>query len=134
MNEAFGGGGCRWLSSERYRPLQMLCLGALSLLLGCGSSSGATLKCDEAAVQSFLGDSCAAGLGDMLSCWMASGQCNATVHANGFDVVFDSGAVLEHTNSSDGLSLGARYVSPSGKQCGAFQTSGYFTNRSVRAP
>jgi hypothetical protein len=64
---------------------------------------------------------------------MASGQCDATVHANGFDVVFDSGAVLEHTNSSDGLSLDARYVSPSGKQCGAFQTSGYFTNRSVRA-
>ena len=102
----------------------------VALFLGCGGStagsSSGNLECDAAAVQDYFGGTCASGLADMFTCWGASGQCNATVDASGYDVVFDSGAVLEHTFGTGGQNLSARYLSPSKEVCGAFTTSGDF--------
>ena len=131
-------------------PVAMCFLVApLVLGLGCGesnivpsvggSSEGARgptgsgdLECSAAAVQSYFGDTCAAGLGDMLNCWGPSGKCTANVDLAGYDVEFENGAVLEHTYGTDGRSVSARYVNNNNQECGSFQTVGDFTSSDWR--
>jgi hypothetical protein len=98
----------------------------VALSLGCGGStagsSSGNLECDAAAVQGYFAGTCASGMADMLACWMPAGQCTATVDLSGYDVTFESGSVLEHTYTADGQGVTARYVSPSGDECGTFAT------------
>lgn len=103
------------------------CLAVMSLFFGCGSNGDSgtqsrNLECDATAVQDYFAGTCASGMADMLACWMPAGQCTATVDLSGYDVTFESGAVLEHTYTADGQGLNARYVSPSGAECGTFAT------------
>ena len=94
--------------------------------LGCGGStagsSSGNLECDPAAVQDYFAGTCASGMADMLACWMPAGQCTATVDLSGYDVIFESGSILEHTYTANGQGITARYVSPSGEECGTFAT------------
>ncbi|MBW1831797.1 MAG: hypothetical protein JRJ10_08885 [Deltaproteobacteria bacterium] len=73
-------------------------------------------------MQGYFAGTCASGMADMLACWMPAGQCTATVDLSGYDVTFESGSVLEHTYTADGQGVTARYVSPSGDECGTFAT------------
>lgn len=109
----------------------------VSMFLGCGESAFPTysgqqqsspdrtptgnIECNVEAVQSYFDGTCASGFAEMLTCWQAAGQCSATVDLSGYDVEFASGAVLEHTYTEGGQ-LDARYVSPSGEECGTFAT------------
>lgn len=115
---------------------------ALTAVAGCGETSwvpssgpsGYTasgernLDCSASAVEDYFGDTCAAALGEMLTCWGASGQCTATVDTSGFDVEFASGAVLEHDYASGGHHVNARYVNARGEVCGTFKTSDELTS------
>lgn len=103
-------------------------LGTFSNGPGSSGSGSGNLDCSVNAVQDYFGGTCASSFGDMITCWQPSGQCTAEIDLSGYDVVFESGAVLEHTYTSNGQGVDARYISPSGQECGTFRTQGDFVN------
>lgn len=89
-------------------------LAALVFSIGCGGATeGANaiggIACDESAVEASFGDSCAAGLADVFTCWNPDGDCEVS----NFTTTFANGASLISS-----LDQTLEFRSPSGELCG----------------